>query len=80
MVSKEINCAILKVYIEEEGRNGPVRTQIVKWGKYPPVLEKREYWKNDLEEEKTGKAKGFNAKDFQIILSNANEIKELLAQ
>jgi hypothetical protein len=77
MADREITCDVLKVYSEKKGRN-TVRIQVVKWGKYPPVLEKREFWYDDQDAEKTGKAKGFNREDFQLLMDNAQEIQNLL--
>ncbi len=77
MADREITCQVLKVFSEKQGRN-TVRLQAVKWGKYPPVLEKREYWYDDSDQEKAGKAKGFNREDFQVIIDNAQEIQNLL--
>lgn len=77
MEKKEIECKILKVFNEIKSRN-TIRLQVIQWGKYNPVLEKREYYIDAEGNEKTGKAKGFNSDDFSIILDNSEEIEKLL--
>jgi hypothetical protein len=78
MADREIICTVLKLLSEKQARNGTVRVQVVQWGKYSPTLEKREYYTDANGEQKTGKAKGFNGEDVQLILDNAEEIKTLL--
>jgi len=78
MADKEIVCTVVKLYDEKETRNGKLRIQIVRWGKYKPVLEKREYWTDQEGVEKTGKAKGLNLDDIKIIKDNLIEITYLL--
>lgn len=77
MTEKKFLCDVLKVFDEKEGRGNIIRLQVVRWNKYSPVLEKREYYVKD-DEEKTGKAKGFNFEDFEIIQKNSEEIQKLL--
>lgn len=78
MKDEKLECKILKVFDEKKTKRGPLRLQVVQWGKYPPVLEKREYWFDVNDEEKTGKSKGMKTEDVEIILKNAEEIKNLL--
>lgn len=82
MADKEITSTILKLIDEKTTRRGATRIQVVKWGTYPPSLEKREFWvdENDGDKEKPGKAKGFNAEDFQKLLQNKDEIQQLLSE
>ena len=77
MADKKFICDVLLPLDEKIGRGNIIRLQVVRWNKYSPVLEKREYYKKD-EEEKTGKAKGFNFEDFQIIVDNIDKIQKLL--
>jgi len=78
----KITFEVLKVFNEIESRNGLQRLQIIKWGKYKPSLEKREYYDDgnvdNIGKEKTGKLKGLKLEDIQIILDNLDEIKKLL--
>lgn len=78
MEKREIECKVLKVFNESQSRNNTIRLQVVQWGKYKPVLEKREYYTDPDGNEKTGKAKGLNSEDFSIILDNSEEIEKLL--
>ena len=78
MAEKKFTCNILLALDEQIGRGNVIRLQVVRWNEYSPVLEKREYYKNKDNEEKTGKAKGFNYEDFEIILENAEKIQKLL--
>jgi hypothetical protein len=75
---KKIDCTVLKVFDEKKTGRGLARLRIVKWGKWPPVLEKREFWFDEDEQEKTGKAKGLKLEDIDIIFAHADEIKTLL--
>jgi hypothetical protein len=80
---KDIKMEVLKVLDEHESRNGVVKVQVVRWGKYKPVLEKREFWndENDPDQpgkEKPGKAKGFTIEDLEKIEENMEELKKLL--
>jgi len=77
MAEKKIEFEVLKVFDEKQGRN-TTRIQVIRWGKYSPTLEKREYYKTADDEERTGKAKGFNHEDFKILMDNAEEIHNLL--
>lgn len=52
--------------------------RIVQWGKYSPVIEKREKYFDDEGVEKNGKLKGLNYEDFQKILERKDEIMKLL--
>lgn len=74
---KKFNCEILLPLDEKNIRGNKVKLQVVRWNKYSPVLEKREYWDKDGEEI-TGKCKGFNNEDFDIITENLEKIQELL--
>ena len=76
MADKQIVCDVLKVFDEKKGRI-ITRIQVIRWGAYSPVLEKRDYYLKD-EEERTGKVKGLNNEDFQILIDNADEIQDLL--
>ena len=78
MSDKEITCNVLKVFKEQNTRRGKTRIHIIQWGKYAPVLEKREYWYDDEDQEKTGKLKGINSEDLKVILENTEEIEKLL--
>jgi len=80
---KKFESTVLKVYSEKEKGKGLVRLRIVKWGKYKPVFEKREFWfdAEDSEnpgKEKLGKAKGLKLEDIEIIEDNLDEIKNFL--
>lgn len=79
-MADEVKCDVLKVLKEMNTRRGKTRLQIVSWGNRSPVLEKREFWYDDADNEKTGKAKGFNAEDFQLIIEQLGEVKKLLAR
>jgi hypothetical protein len=78
----KITFEVLKVYNEIESRNGLQRLQIIKWGKYKPSLEKREYYDDgnveNIGKEKIGKLKGFKLEDIEIIVNNLDEIKNFL--
>lgn len=74
---KKFTCDVLLALDEKIGRGNIIRLQVVRWNKYSPVLEKREYYVKD-DDEKTGKAKGFNHEDFELILENAEKIQRLL--
>lgn len=78
MADKKITCEVLLLLDEKDSRGNKVRLQVVRWNKYSAVLEKREFWDNKDGEEKTGKAKGFNIEDFDIIMENAEKIQKLL--
>jgi hypothetical protein len=74
---------VIKVFNEIESRNGFQRIQVIKWGKYKPKLEKREYYTDDenitdFGSEKVGKLKGFSFEDLELIEKNMDEIKKLL--
>lgn len=75
---KKITCDVLLLLDEQISRGNMVRLQVVRWNKYSPVLEKREYYSSNDGEEKTGKAKGFNHEDLQIITDNLEKIQKLL--
>ena len=78
---KKIESTVLKVFNEKKTGRGVTLLRIVKWGKWPPALEKREFWMDKEEEppkEKTGKAKGFKLEDVEIIAANIDEIRTLL--
>ncbi|RPJ79082.1 MAG: hypothetical protein EHJ94_08550 [Deltaproteobacteria bacterium] len=78
---KKIESTVLKVFNEKKTGRGISRLRIVKWGKWAPTLEKREFWfdeKVDPPVEKTGKAKGFKLEDVDLIIANIDEIKTLL--
>jgi len=78
VAEKKFICTVLKLFEEKQSpMGGLTRLQIVQWNKYSPVLEKREYFMKD-DEERTGKAKGFNSEDFDIIANNIGEIQKLL--
>jgi hypothetical protein len=78
----KITSEVLKVFNEVESRNGIQRLQIIKWGKYKPALEKREYYDGgeveNIGKEKVGKVKGLKLEDIEIIEKNMEEIKRLL--
>ena len=65
-----------------EGRNLTVEIRVVDWiadSKHYPQLEKREFYADQATGEiKTGKAKGFNSKNFETILINAFKIGKAL--
>lgn len=77
-MAKEIVCNVLKVINEVENNRGIIRLQVVQWNNFAPTLEKREYYYDDNSEEKAGKAKGLTLDDINLILDNADEIKELM--
>lgn len=77
MSERQIVCDVLKIFDEKKGRI-ITRVQVIRWGSYSPVLEKRDYYINAEDEERTGKAKGFNHEDFKILMDNAEEIQDLL--
>lgn len=77
-MTEKIESTILKVFDEKQTRNGHIRIQVIQWGKYSPQLEKREYYFDKDGNEKTGKAKGFNFEDMELIANNIEEIQKLL--
>lgn len=78
MAEKKFTCEVLLLLDEKISRGNTIRLQIVRWNKYAPVLEKREFFKSKDGEEKTGKAKGFNHEDVQLIVDNLEKIQKLL--
>lgn len=78
MAEKKFTCEVLLALDEQNSRGNIVKLQVVRWNKYSPVLEKREYYNSKDGEEKTGKAKGFNIEDFDIIIENSEKIQKLL--
>jgi len=78
MAEKKFTCEVLLALNEQISRGNMVRLQVVRWNKYAPVLEKREYYNSKDGEEKTGKAKGFNHEDLQLIVDNLDKIQKLL--
>ena len=79
MAEKKFTCDVLLVLDEKIGRGAIIKLQVVRWNKYSPVLEKREYYQKDDEKKLiTGKAKGFNYEDFQIIVDNMDKIQKIL--
>lgn len=76
--AKEVKCEVIKVFDERETRRGKIRLQVIRWGTYSPVLEKREYWINEENEERTGKAKGLNGDDIRLLSDHFDEIEKLL--
>ena len=78
MAEKKFTCEVLLALNEQISRGNMVRLQVVRWNKYAPVLEKREFYTSKDGEEKTGKAKGFNHEDLQLIVDNLDKIQKLL--
>ena len=77
-MAKEIKCEVLKTIKDEPYRNGSLKLRIVRWNNGKPSLEKREFWMSEEDVEKTGKAKGLNASDFEALLAEKDEIQKLL--
>lgn len=80
-VIKEVKFEQLLEIKETESENGKSKTtiQVAKWGDNAPTLEKRMYFLKDGDW-MTGKACGFNLKDFKRILKHKDEIKEALSE
>jgi hypothetical protein len=79
-MAKEITVTVLKVLSEKTTSRGTNRVRIVQYNNGAPQLEKREFWVDDSDEEKPGKAKGLTLDDFEILMENADEIKKLLTK
>ena len=82
-MEKKIELNVLKTFDEAITRRGKTRIQVVRWGNYSPVLEKRDFWVDEKDEEnpgreKPGKLKGLNIDDVELIEQNLEEIKSLL--
>ena len=77
MANREVKFERVKLLSEKKIRGNTVRLQVVKWNDRP-TLEKREYFIGDDNTEKNGKAKGLNLEDLELVLSQADEIKQLL--
>jgi len=78
MAKREITeNVILKL---DESGNGSNKTiiRVVQWNGYAPVLEKRSVFEGEDGEWRNGKAKGFNADDFKLILKNKVKIEKAL--
>lgn len=80
MMNREVTCTVKKVFYEKMVRGNKVRLQVVQWNNGAPTVEKREYWIDKAGIEKTGKAKGLNAEDFDILFQNPNELTALIAK
>jgi|WetSurMetagenome_2_1015567.scaffolds.fasta_scaffold1180781_1 hypothetical protein len=77
--AKNIECEIVKVIHEETyERGGGYQIRVVRWiidGKrHKPSFEKRETWVDDSGQTRSGKAKGFSAKDLGIMFKNMPDI------
>lgn len=70
----------VKIYDEQEVKGNKIRIHIAIWGNGAPVLEKREFWIDDHDQERAGRVKGLNARDMDLILENIDEIKKLLVK
>jgi len=83
MPDKQIDCVVTKVFDEKVSKRGTIRVRVVRWivdGKDTgPQLEKREFYANG-DQEKMGKAKGFNPGDLRMILERHIEIEEAMEQ
>jgi hypothetical protein len=79
-MGKDIVVNVLKVFSEKKTSRGTNRIRVVQYNVAAPQLEKREFWTDDADEEKPGKAKGINLEDFELLMQNAEEIKGLLSQ
>lgn len=77
-MGKQIVCTVLKLLNEVENSRGKARLQIVQWNNSAPSLEKREYYTDENDEEKAGKAKGLNADDLRLIFENREEIEKIM--
>jgi len=73
---KAVELLVVDEFTKKSG--GSNRLRVVDWqtddGKSYKLLEKREFYVTDEGEERTGKAKGFNAKDMGKIKSNWDKI------
>jgi hypothetical protein len=78
--TKEIVVNVLKQFSEKKTSRGINRIRVVQYNAAAPQLEKREFWTDENDEEKPGKAKGILLEDFEMLMQNAEEIKGLLAQ
>lgn len=77
--AKSIECEIVKVIHEKTyERGGGYQIRVVRWiidGKrHKPSFEKRETWVDDSGQTRSGKAKGFSAKDLGLVFKNMAEI------
>lgn len=79
-MAREIKCDVLKVINENVNphNNNKTRLQVVRWNNGTPSLEKRPYYVTDDGQERSKKAKGLKAEDFDLILQNADEIRAIL--
>ena len=77
-MAKEITVDVLKVLSEKNTSRGTTRLRIVKYNNGSPQLEKREFWMDDEDQEKPGKAKGLTLEDFELLLESSEEIQRLL--
>ena len=78
--SKKIESTVLKILSEKKTGRGTTRLRVVKWGKWPASVEKRDFWidEEDDNTEKMGKAKGLKLDDIEVIVTNVEEIRKLL--
>jgi len=77
-MSKKFEFTVLKVFKTQRlDKKNRVDLRVVVWPRSKPMLEKRKIWETE-EEERMGKAKGFDADDFQFILEHRDEIQPLL--
>lgn len=81
----DIQARVIKVFDEqgiEYDRGGGSDLRIIAWivngSEKSPQLERRDWWRGEDGEKKTGKAKGLSVGDFQFILENAQEIGEYM--
>lgn len=77
----EIKSQTLYLANRHEKDKRRVDIRVVDWivnGKHTPLLEKRDFYQNDMGEWRLGKAKGFNAGDLDLLQDHWQAIKDAL--
>lgn len=74
MAKREFKEEVLKII--EESEKYVIR--VVRWGKGSPMLAKQQKFETKDGETRTGKIKGLNQEDLNVIKNNLEEIEELL--
>lgn len=80
VVRKEVTCDVILVLAEKKWQSGMSQLRIVSWNGGKPSLEKRTFRPDPEYPERwrTGKASGFNAEDFKVVMERREEIGRLM--